>query len=187
MFTLAGSTWLCCLLLSITRLWQHPGSPVPAQRGAVFGLAPWDQLAPRHQSMLYLRAAFGVHKVLWGSSLHLSLRSGILFFIHKIMSDSATPWTVAYQTALSVGFSRQEYCSGLPFPSPGDLPDPGISSTSPAWAGKFFTTEPPRKPQIRFICILKPVLKLRRNLRFKEIKYFPKFTQLCRKRSKPMA
>ena len=142
MFTLAGSTWLCCLLLSITRLWQHPGSPVPAQRGAVFGLAPWDQLAPRHQSMLYLRAAFGVHKVLWGSSLHLSLRSGILFFIHKIMSDSATPWTVAYQTALSVGFSRQEYCSGLPFPSPGDLPDPGISSTSPAWAGKFFTTEP---------------------------------------------
>ena len=38
----------------------------------------------------------------------------------------ATPWTVAYQALLSMGFSRQEYWSGLPFPSPGDLPDPGI-------------------------------------------------------------
>ena len=56
-----------------------------------------------------------------------------------------TPWTVACQAPLSVGFPRQEYWSGLPFPSPGDLPDPGIepvSLTSPAWAlaGRFFTT-----------------------------------------------
>ena len=53
-----------------------------------------------------------------------------------------TPWTVAYQALLSVGFSRQEYWSGLPFPSPGDLPDPGIepmSLTSPALAGRLFT------------------------------------------------
>ena len=42
----------------------------------------------------------------------------------------ATPWTVAYHTSLSVGFSRQEYRSGLPFPSPGDLPDPGIEPES---------------------------------------------------------
>ena len=42
----------------------------------------------------------------------------------------ATPWTVAYQAPLSMGFSRQEYWSGLPFPSPGDLPDPGIEPTS---------------------------------------------------------
>ena len=60
-----------------------------------------------------------------------------------------TPWTVACQAPLSVGFPRQEYWSGLPFPSPGDLPDPGIepvSLTSPAWAlvGRFFTIfEPP--------------------------------------------
>ena len=54
-----------------------------------------------------------------------------------------TPWTVAYQAPLSIGFSRQEYWSGLPFPSPGDLPDPEIESTSPAWAGRFFTAEPP--------------------------------------------
>ena len=44
----------------------------------------------------------------------------------------ATPWTVAYQASLSMGFSRQEYWSGLPFPSPGDLPDPGIEPRSPA-------------------------------------------------------
>ena len=59
-----------------------------------------------------------------------------------------TPWTVACQVPLSMGFSRQEYCSGLPFPSPGYLPDPGIESASPALAGGFFTTEPPGKPWI---------------------------------------
>ena len=55
----------------------------------------------------------------------------------------ATPWTVACQTPLSMGFSRQEYWSGLPFPPPGDLPDPGIEPAtfmSPALAGRFFTT-----------------------------------------------
>ena len=58
----------------------------------------------------------------------------------------ATPWTVAHQAPLSMGCSRQEYWSGLPFPSPGDLPDPGIEHASPALAGGFFTTEPPGKP-----------------------------------------
>ena len=56
-------------------------------------------------------------------------------------------WTVARQAPLSMGFPRQEYWSGLPFPSPGDLPDPGIKSMSPALAGRFFTTEPPGKPR----------------------------------------
>ena len=54
-----------------------------------------------------------------------------------------TPWTVAHQASLSMGFSRQEYWSGLPVPSPGDLPDPGIrpmSLKSSALAGEFFTT-----------------------------------------------
>jgi len=45
-----------------------------------------------------------------------------------------------------MGFPRQEYWSGLPFPSPGDLPDPGMEHTSPALAGGFFMTEPPGKP-----------------------------------------
>ena len=60
-----------------------------------------------------------------------------------------TLWTVAHRAALSIGFPRQEYWSGLPFPSPGDLPNPRtelISPVFPALAGKFFTTEPPGKP-----------------------------------------
>ena len=56
------------------------------------------------------------------------------------------PGTVAHQAPLSVGFHRPEYWSGLPFPSPGDLPNSGIKLMSPALAGEFFTTEPPKKP-----------------------------------------
>ena len=62
----------------------------------------------------------------------------------------STPWTVAHQTPSFVGFPRQEYQSGLPFPSPRDLPDPGIGPSSPVLAGKFFTTEPPGKPIILY-------------------------------------
>ena len=61
-----------------------------------------------------------------------------------------TPWTVAHQAPLSVGFSRQEYWSELSFPPPADLPDPEIelvSLASPALAGGFFTTEPSVKPK----------------------------------------
>ena len=50
----------------------------------------------------------------------------------SVMCDSATPWTVAHQSPPSMGFSRQDYWSGLPFPSPGDPPDPGIEPRSPA-------------------------------------------------------
>ena len=50
-----------------------------------------------------------------------------------------TPWTVAHQASLSMKFSRQEYCSGLPFPSPDDLPNPGIKPWYPALQGRFFT------------------------------------------------
>ena len=75
----------------------------------------------------------GVPKLLQAQSL-----SGVLLF--------ATPGTIACQAPLTVGFPRQEYWSGLPFPSPGDLPNPGIEAVYPALAGGFFTTEPPRKP-----------------------------------------
>ena len=59
----------------------------------------------------------------------------------------ATPWTVAYQAPPSMGFSRQEYWSGVPFPSPGDLPDPGIEPGSPALQADALTSEPPGKPK----------------------------------------
>ena len=58
----------------------------------------------------------------------------------------ATPWTVAYQAPPSMGFSRQECWSGLPFPSPGDLPDPGIEPGSPALQADALQSEPPGKP-----------------------------------------
>ena len=62
---------------------------------------------------------------------------------HSLVSDTVTPWTVALQVPLSMEFPRQEYCSGLPFSSSGDLPNPGIKPeflVSLALAGGFFTT-----------------------------------------------
>ena len=60
---------------------------------------------------------------------------------HSAVSGSVTPWTVALQAPLSMGFAGQEYWSGLPFPFPGDLPGPGIEPASPALAGGFFIAE----------------------------------------------
>ena len=59
-----------------------------------------------------------------------------------------TIWTVAYQAPPSMGFSRQEYWSGVPFPSPGDLPDPGIEPGSPALQADALPSEPPGKLDI---------------------------------------
>ena len=60
-----------------------------------------------------------------------------------------TPWTVAHQAPLSIGFSRQEYWSGLPFPSPGGLPNPGIEPRSPALQADALTSEPPGKLNLK--------------------------------------
>ena len=66
---------------------------------------------------------------------------------HSVVSNSLwPPWTVAYQAPQSVEFSRQEYWSGLPFPSPGDLPNPGIEPKSPALQADTLPSEPPGKP-----------------------------------------
>ena len=82
-------------------------------------------------------------------ALSLKSRSHIAVFIFcmvvvgliaKLCPTLAT-WTVACQAPLSMGFSRQEYCSGLPFPSPWDLPDRGIKSGSPAFQADYLLTE----------------------------------------------
>ena len=70
-----------------------------------------------------------------------------IYLVAKSCQIFATPWTAKSQD-LSVGFPRQEYWRGLPIPSPGDLPNPGMEPTSPALAGRFFTTELPGKPKI---------------------------------------
>ena len=66
--------------------------------------------------------------------------------VAKLCPTLATPWTAARQAPLSMGFSRQEYWSGLPFPSPGDLPDPGIEPGSPALQADSLPTELRGKP-----------------------------------------
>ena len=63
-----------------------------------------------------------------------------------IVSDSVAPWIVAHQAPLPMEFSRQEYWTGLPFPSPGDLLDPGIKPASPALQADSLSSEPPEKP-----------------------------------------
>ena len=73
---------------------------------------------------------------------------------------SATPWTVAYKASPSMGFSRQEYWSGLPFPSPEDLPDRGMEPSSPAFEADALTSEPPEKPYCFKVTIkMKPTEK----------------------------
>ena len=65
----------------------------------------------------------------------------------------AAPWTVARQAPLSMGLSQEKYWIGLPFPPPGDLPDPAIKPAAPALAGRFFTTEPPGQSfQETYLC-----------------------------------
>ena len=66
--------------------------------------------------------------------------------VTKSCPTLTTPWTVACQAPQSIGFSRQEYWSGLPFPSPGDLPEPGIEPRSPALQAVSLPTELPEKP-----------------------------------------
>ena len=67
------------------------------------------------------------------------------------MSDSfETPWTVDHQAPLAMGFSKHEYWSGLPFPSPEDLPDPGMELWSPALEADALTSEPPGKPSLHY-------------------------------------
>ena len=86
----------------------------------------------------------------------LQLRIALNFYVggvcvcvcvsHSVVSDSVTPWTVTHQVPLSVEFSRQEYWSGLPFSSPGDLPNPEIEPVSPALQADSLLSEPPGKP-----------------------------------------
>ena len=76
----------------------------------------------------------------------------VVVFSHQVMSDySATLWTLAHQAPLIMGLPRQEYWSELPFPSPADIPNPGIKPVSPALVGGCSTTEPPQKPIYTYI------------------------------------
>ena len=76
-----------------------------------------------------------------------------------VVSDSAIPWSVALQAPLSIEFSRQGYWGGLPFHSPGDLPNPGVESGSPALQADSLPSEPPAKSDsVLYIYILFQIL-----------------------------
>ena len=93
-----------------------------------------------------------MYQILWVDILHAWVHAQSLSHVQLF----PTPWTIAYQTLLSMGFSRQESWSGLPFPFPGGLLDPGVEPSSLVLAGRLFTTEPPGKPKV--FCILLPYL-----------------------------
>ena len=89
-------------------------------------------------------------QVVTGKDIHSMC--GVVVLIAQLCLTLCNPWTVACQAPLSMEFSRQEYWNGLPFPIPGDSPNPRIelaSPVSPALAGEFFTTAPPGKHLLR--------------------------------------
>ena len=91
-----------------------------------------------------------------------SMPNKVLGCCHSVLPNSfLTTWTIAHQALLSIGFPRQEDCSGLPFPSPGDFHDPRIKPMSPALAGRFFTTVPPGKPLHMISYLLLTILSSR--------------------------
>ena len=102
---------------------------------------------------------WGGQKVCWGFPKQSSEKTQVdiwptqymcaCVMSRSVVSNSVTPWTVVYQAPLPMRFPRQEYCSELSFPTPGDLPDSGMEPVSLAslpLAGGLFTTIPPRKP-----------------------------------------
>ena len=83
----------------------------------------------------------------------------------------AIPWTVVYQASLSMGFSRQEYWSGLPFPSPGDLLDPGIDPRSPALQADALPSEPPGNTTTSYPKLKEILFSRAVNLGFQKVIY----------------
>ena len=134
----------------VSRVWGLSHRPEEVQEGAhllAFVCFFWKRnrshfIFPREAEL-----SFGFETFSSKCPLAIGGNRSLLLFSQQVVSDSfATPQTVACQTSLSMGFFRQECWSGLSFPSPGDLPSPGNEPESPALAGRFFTTEPPRKP-----------------------------------------
>ena len=112
-------------------------------KAKIFVLAGWGGKSKHHIIFAFIFYATKLYFVYNVNFVAFQSRSHSQFFV--------TPWTVAHQVPLSIGFSKQEYWSELPFPPPGDLPNPGTepaSLASPALAGGFFTTVPPGKPHM---------------------------------------
>ena len=81
------------------------------------------------------------------SSISISRSPSVELSLQVVSSSSAIPWIVAHQAPLSMGLPRQDYWSGLPFPSPGDLPNPGIEHRSLSLQADSLAAEPQGKPK----------------------------------------
>ena len=98
------------------------------------------------KSLQMVRASMKLKDLLLGRKAIINLLLLLLLSCFSRVGLCATPWTVAYQAPQSMEFSRQEYWSGLSFPSPGNLPNPGIEPRSPALQADALLSEPPGKP-----------------------------------------
>ena len=106
--------------------------------------------------LLDLSPCFFNSETLFSCTLSLSFEDLLTWFgglVTKSCPTLMTPWTVAHQTPLSTGFSRQEYWIGLPFPSPGDLPDPGTKPRSPTLQADSLPTELGGKPSLQYLIL----------------------------------
>ena len=142
-----GETWVCSLGREDTlEKEMAPHSSTLAWK------IPWTEEPGRLQSMGLQRVGYD-----WATSLSNSYltRTPVFKCVPSLVWLFVTPWTVILQAPPAMGFSRQGYWSGLPFPPAGDLFYPGIELASPVsliLAGGFFTTEPPRKPKTFLEC-----------------------------------
>ena len=133
--------WAISLSLFTFLHWRRKWQPTPVLSP---GKIPWTEEPGRLQAIGSQRVRHD-----WAHRHNIVL---YLFFLTKNevkwsrVQLFATPWTVAHQALPSMGFSRQEYWSGLPFPSPGDLPNPGIEPRSPHCKKMLLPSEPPGKP-----------------------------------------
>ena len=130
-------TVICQAPLSMVFSRQEYWSGLPSSRGSSYpGIEPRSLLCPA------LAGRFFTTNATWKAQSYyvcVKLLCRVQLF--------ATLWTVTQQAPLSTGFSRQEYWSGLPFPSPEDLPNPGIETGSPALQVDALASEPPGKPK----------------------------------------
>ena len=134
-----GHDWATSLSLFTFMHWRRKWQPTPVflpgesqGRGSLVGCRPGVA-----QSRTRLK---------WLSSSSSNTWLFLFLVTKSCPTLFSTPRTVAFPASLSMGFPRQEYWSGSPFPSPGDHPNPGIEPVSPALTSGFFTTEPPEKP-----------------------------------------
>ena len=129
-----------------SRRFRRAASNGPPISASCLPHLPFLQLYPRTRHFFFLHCTSYIW-ILNHAGLKEPNKLGCIC-AWSVMFDSVTPRIVAYQAPQSMGFSRQAYWIGLPFPPPEDLPYPGIKPGSPALAGKFFTTEPPGNPNL---------------------------------------